>query len=93
MCDCTGGITGTGLPKTASRTSGTTTYTRKELEPWAGRVRAISERTRSTYVVTNNHFEGKAVVNALQLAALLNDNPVKIPEPLMAWYPELKLQS
>ncbi len=54
---------------------------------------AISERTRSTYVVTNNHFEGKAVVNALQLAALLNDNPVKIPEPLMAWYPELKLQS
>ena len=30
------------------------------------------ERTRTTYVVTNNHFEGKAVVNALQLLALLS---------------------
>ena len=64
-------------------------YTLKELEPWADRARSISERTRSTYVVTNNHFEGKAVVNALQLAALLRDEPIRIPEQLAVRYPEL----
>jgi uncharacterized protein YecE (DUF72 family) len=65
-------------------------YTFKELEPWADRARSISERTRSTYVVTNNHFEGKAVVNALQLAALLRDEPVRIPDQLALRYPELR---
>jgi uncharacterized protein YecE (DUF72 family) len=63
----------------------------KELEPWADRVRIISEKRReSVYVVTNNHFEGKAVVNALQLAALLTDKPVNPPEQLLRRYPELR---
>jgi uncharacterized protein YecE (DUF72 family) len=60
-----------------------------QLEPWADRVRTISDRTRSTYVVTNNHFEGKAVVNAFQLTALLTDKPVERPEQLVAKYPQL----
>ena len=63
----------------------------KELEPWADRVRTISEKRReSVYVVTNNHFEGKAAVNALQLAALLTDRPVNVPEQLLVRYPELR---
>jgi hypothetical protein len=41
-------------------------------------------------VVTNNHFEGKAIVNALQLAALMSDKPVNAPEQLVVRYPELK---
>jgi uncharacterized protein YecE (DUF72 family) len=65
-------------------------YTLKELAPWADRASSISERTRSTYVVTNNHFEGKAVVNALQLAALLTGKPVQIPEQLALRYPEFR---
>ena len=63
-------------------------YTLKELQPWADRARAVTERTRSTYVVTNNHFEGKAVVNAIQLAALLG-KPIEPPEQLVRRYPEL----
>ena len=63
----------------------------KELEPWADRVRTISEKRRETvYVVTNNHFEGKAAVNVLQLAAFLIDKPVNVPEQLLARCPELK---
>ena len=63
----------------------------KELQPWADRVRSISEKRReSVYVVTNNHFEGKAAVNALQLAALLTDRPVDLPEQLLARYPQLR---
>ena len=41
-------------------------------------------------MVTNNHFEGKAVVNAFQLTALLTDKPVEPPEQLVAKYPQLK---
>jgi uncharacterized protein YecE (DUF72 family) len=40
-------------------------YSADELEPWIGRIRAISEHTKNIFVVTNNHFQGKAVVNAL----------------------------
>jgi uncharacterized protein YecE (DUF72 family) len=66
-------------------------YSLQELEPWADRVRTISEKRReSVFVVTNNHFEGKAVVNALQLAALLTDRPVSPPAQLLARYPELR---
>jgi len=35
------------------------------------RVRKVSEQARNTFVVTNNHFQGKAVVNALQLISIL----------------------
>jgi hypothetical protein len=42
------------------------------------------------FVVTNNHFEGKAVANAFQLTALLSDRPVQPPEQLMLRYPELR---
>jgi uncharacterized protein YecE (DUF72 family) len=65
-------------------------YRMEQLEPWADRVRTISERTRSTYVVTNNHFEGKAVVNAFQLTALLTDKPLQPPEQLLMKYPQLR---
>lgn len=66
-------------------------YAMKELEPWADRVRSISEKRReSVYVVTNNHFEGKAAVNALQFASLLTDRPVDLPEQLLARYPQLR---
>jgi uncharacterized protein YecE (DUF72 family) len=58
-------------------------YIFEELEPWADRARSISERTRSTYAGTNNHFEGKALVNALQLAALLRDEPMRIPDQIV----------
>ena len=34
----------------------------------------------STFVITNNHFEGKGVVNALQLIHLLTQAKVKVPE-------------
>jgi uncharacterized protein YecE (DUF72 family) len=66
-------------------------YSIKDLEQWAERVKAISEKRReSIFVVTNNHFEGKAVANALQLTALLTDQAVHPPEQLIMRYPELQ---
>ena len=65
-------------------------YSERELEPWARRIRLLSERTATTFVVTNNHFEGKGVVNALQLMQMLSGNKVKVPETLRHRYPQLE---
>jgi hypothetical protein len=40
-------------------------------------------------VITNNHFLGKGVVNALELIELLTGAKVKVPETLRQHYPEL----
>ena len=64
-------------------------YSRQELEPWAERIRNIAAQTDATFVITNNHFQGKAIANALQLVHLLTGNPVAVPETLLAQYPEL----
>lgn len=65
-------------------------YSPEELDPWVARIRAVSEHTRDTFVVTNNHYQGKAVVNALQLISILKGTPVKVPEPLRQHYPQLE---
>jgi uncharacterized protein YecE (DUF72 family) len=65
-------------------------YSESELAPWAERIRKVAESSGSTFVITNNHFQGKGVVNALQLIHLLTGDPVKVPEPLRQHYPELE---
>jgi uncharacterized protein YecE (DUF72 family) len=64
-------------------------YSQEELQPWIARVRKVSEHTQRSFVITNNHFQGKAVVNALQLISILKRKKVKVPEPLRLHYPEL----
>lgn len=64
-------------------------YAEQELEPWAARIRHLAAGGDSTFVVTNNHFQGKAIVNALQLIRILAGTKVKVPEPLRQHYPEL----
>ena len=64
-------------------------YSEEELRPWAERVEKVAEAAREVYVITNNHYQGKGVVNALQLISMLKDAKVKVPEPLRIKYPEL----
>jgi uncharacterized protein YecE (DUF72 family) len=65
-------------------------YSLAELEPWAERIKQVSRQAEVTYVITNNHFEGKAIVNALQLTKLISEHLVPVPENLTARYPELQ---
>jgi uncharacterized protein YecE (DUF72 family) len=65
-------------------------YSEEELEPWAARVRHVAQHSGSTFVITNNHFQGKGIVNALQLVNLLTEKKVKVPEPLRVAYPQLE---
>jgi uncharacterized protein YecE (DUF72 family) len=65
-------------------------YSLDELEPWAERIRNIARSAEVVYVIANNHFQGKAVANALELMSLLTGSPVRVPETLLAHYPELE---
>jgi uncharacterized protein YecE (DUF72 family) len=65
-------------------------YSADELRPWAERIKHVAARAKSTYVITNNHYSGKGVVNALELLNLLEGKKVKLPEPLRKHYPHLE---
>lgn len=65
-------------------------YNPGELEGWAERIRHVAEAGEATYVITNNHFRGKAVANALQLISIVRDQPVAIPPGLANEYPVLE---
>ena len=64
-------------------------YPESELDPWAKRVEQVAKHSEKTFVITNNHYEAKGVVNALQLINLLTGEKVKVPELLREHYPEL----
>ena len=39
-------------------------YSEGELAKWKPRIEEIASKTEVTFVIANNHFEGKAAVNA-----------------------------
>jgi uncharacterized protein YecE (DUF72 family) len=51
-------------------------YTEKELIPWASKIKRIKEKTDTVFVYFNNHYSGKAIVNALQFKEMVNDQPL-----------------
>ena len=65
-------------------------YTTAELDPWAQRIAKISQSASVVYVIANNHFEGKAVANALELNSMLRHSPIRVPESLFQRYPRLR---
>lgn len=65
-------------------------YSEKELADWKGRIANVAEKAQTTYVITNNHFESKAGVNALELKAMILNQRVKAPSTLIQKYPELR---
>ena len=65
-------------------------YSLDELDPWITRIKEVSRQTKESYVITNNHFLGKAVVNALEIKSILNGEKVPAPEALFQKYPALE---
>ncbi|MGA9150750.1 MAG: DUF72 domain-containing protein [Candidatus Nitrosopolaris sp.] len=49
-------------------------YSEQELKPWIGKVEEIRKQTKILYIYFNNHYGGKAVVNALQFRALVGNS-------------------
>jgi len=65
-------------------------YNEFELFEIAERIRQIAKEAEEVYVITNNHYRGKAVCNALELKAKLGEKNLKIPGVLLEHYPQLK---
>ena len=65
-------------------------YKENELENWKDRIESVAEKATTTFVITNNHYQGKAGVNALELKSMLAGQRVKAPPALLENYPDLK---
>jgi uncharacterized protein YecE (DUF72 family) len=65
-------------------------YTRHELEGVVARTRRLSVEHDDVTVVTNNHFAGQAVANAIEILAMLREEPVLAPAEIVDAFPHLK---
>lgn len=65
-------------------------YTSAEVGELSERARRLASGHDETFVITNNHFEGKAMVNALEMLAALRGTSVAAPPSLVARYPQLR---
>ena len=64
-------------------------YSGRELDGIGERAATIAGMSKTLTLVANNHFQGKEVVNALQLKAALTGGKVAVPPPLLTRYPQL----
>jgi len=65
-------------------------YSQQELSGWKEKIERVAKLAQKTYVITNNHFESKAGVNALELKAMISGKHVLAPPTLIQKYPELR---
>lgn len=65
-------------------------YNEFELFELTERIRQIAQEAEELYVITNNHYRGKAICNALEIKAKLGKKGLKIPEIMLQHYPQLK---
>ncbi len=65
-------------------------YSRKELSQWLRMIERMRQLAEEIYVITNNHYEGQAVVNAFELKYDLERQPQAVPDCMLHAYPRLK---
>jgi uncharacterized protein YecE (DUF72 family) len=63
-------------------------YSKSEIRFIADQIRTVGQTAQETYAVTNNHFRGQALVNALDILEELDGRPSEVPPLLAASYPE-----
>ena len=63
-------------------------YTREEIRQLSDRIRKVQENAEEIYVITNNHFRGQALVNAMEILEELDAEPPAVPPLLEAAYPD-----
>ena len=63
-------------------------YKPDELEPWVERAKEMATTlgTSDVFVITNNHYKGKAVANALMMKSMLTGERVPAPSGVFAAY-------
>lgn len=64
-------------------------YNLEELAELAARVRELLDKAPEVYVIFNNHPQGQAVANGLELASLLTGHTPPLPPSLLDAFPRL----
>ena len=62
-------------------------YTKDEIRELSGKIRTVQQSTEETYAITNNHFRGQALVNAMEILEELDGVPPAVPPLLAEMYP------
>ena len=63
-------------------------YSKDEIRYLSSQIRKVQQSTEETYAVTNNHFRGQALVNAMEIMEELDAAPPAVPPLLAAAYPD-----
>jgi uncharacterized protein YecE (DUF72 family) len=65
-------------------------YSKNELEEWIQRIKQLGQNTEKVFIITNNHYRGQAMANALQIKNMITDEKLDIPLSLLKTYPVLE---
>ncbi len=65
-------------------------YEKDELQEWIDRIKQLGKKSGKVYVITNNHYRGQAMANALQIKNMLSGEKLEIPKLLVERYPALE---
>lgn len=65
-------------------------YSNDELDEWVQKIKELGQKSDKIYVITNNHYRGQALANALQIKNKITGKKLDIPEDLLRKYPLLK---
>jgi uncharacterized protein YecE (DUF72 family) len=65
-------------------------YAKDELQDWIDRIKQLGQKSGKVYVITNNHYRGQAMANALQIKNMITGEKLDIPKLLVEQYPVLE---
>ena len=65
-------------------------YAQDELADWVQRIKDLGQKSSKVFVITNNHYRGQAVANALQIRNLLTGEKLEVPHLLLKKFPVLE---
>lgn len=65
-------------------------YKANELDDWVKRIKELGNKSGKVLVITNNHYRGQALANALQIKNKITGEKIDIPLSLLKTYPLLK---
>ncbi|MGD0782013.1 MAG: DUF72 domain-containing protein [Candidatus Aminicenantales bacterium] len=65
-------------------------YAKDELGEWVHRIKDLAASSDRIYVITNNHYRGQALANALQIKNMVSGEKLEVPAGLLKQYPLLE---
>jgi uncharacterized protein YecE (DUF72 family) len=64
-------------------------YGLDELSDWVSKIKELGNKSEKVFVITNNHYQGQALANALQIKNKITGEKLDVPLPLLKSYPLL----